>query len=55
MTNLEFSDFTDAVAISVDFTADDLYGANITADQLATAASICNAIPPNGYSIGKYS
>ncbi len=46
--DLEFSDFSNAVVISADFSQADLYGAKITSDQLATAASVCNAILPDG-------
>ncbi len=46
--DLEFSNFSNAVVMGADFSQADLYGAKITSDQLATAASVCNAIFPDG-------
>ena len=61
-TNLSYTNFSNTILNKAvfytanlefaDFTAADLYGAKITADQLSTAASMCNAILPDG-SIGK--
>lgn len=47
-TWLTYANFTDADVHQVDFLNANLFGAKITAEQLASAQSICNAILPNG-------
>lgn len=46
--NLTYTNFSGAVVKGVNFSDANLYRSNISSAQLATAASVCGAILPNG-------